>query len=689
MSNIVSGVVQKIIFNNDSFYIVAIEYEDDSIVVTGNFNKLEEGQHYEFEGEFVEHAKYGMQFKAYTSNLILPSDEDLVVSYFSGKQFKGIGKKTAADIYKCYEGCDDILSAIIQEPERLKEVKGLNEVKIVNLIKQLSEHTNDQGLFKYLSNYQIDYNDVINVYNRSGLTMNEFIEVLQKDPYLLLKNNVNYKQINKFAHKLELEDYDFYQKAGYLYSLVKQLSFKTGSTYVLLSELNVEDKLPELDDILRYLSMELMIVVEDDHIYEYEQYKAEKFIGQFISEYNKTIENKDITSLLESYENNKGITFNEEQIQAIKNTINNSISIITGGPGTGKSTVVDALITIFKQLNNKQRICLVAPTGRASKRLSHLTGEKSMTIHKLLKYDMHKGTFSHDIFNPLEYDIIIIDEASMVDNLLMSALLKASFNVKKIIILGDYNQLPSVAEGQVLKDFIDSKVITTTFLNTIYRQKEGSKVIEFAYKILNKETITEDFFNDEIRLIDLNDNKQIGQLLKDYALQEDKDRLQILSPIYKGKLGIDNLNKNVQRLLFGDQFEKFNIDDRVIQLKNRNEDEIYNGDIGEVIAKSNNKMIVAYEQSAITYKNNELMELNIAYCISVHKAQGNEYDKVIVFIPDYYLNFVDNKILYTAITRAKKELVIVTNLDILNNVIQNTHHETRKTNLKQIIQKRL
>ncbi|MDL2212192.1 AAA family ATPase, partial [Erysipelotrichaceae bacterium OttesenSCG-928-M19] len=381
-----------------------------------------------------------------------------------------------------------------------------------------------------------------------------------------------------------------------------------------------------------------------------------------------------------------GIMFNDEQKKALDQGVNCPISIITGGPGTGKSTIVDAIIFIIKRLDKRSLIGLCAPTGKASKRLTELTSENSMTIHKLLKFDMHNNTFGHNIFNPLDFDVLIVDEASMIDNLLMGNLLKACFNVSKIILLGDYNQLPSVSQGQVLKDLIDSKYLYTTYLKTIYRQKEGSKIIEMAYKVLNKEKLDLAFFDEEVKLIASNDSEAIYQQLLTYTKLANKNDIQILAPIYKGLLGIDNINQNVKRIIYGADYHKFDLNDRVIQLKNRNDEEIYNGDIGIVENISERQLVVSFDNNTIGYNSLQALELALAYCISIHKAQGNEYDQVILFLPNYNLNFMDNKILYTAITRAKKKLVIISDLESINYAINNIHNTNRKTLLRQNIE---
>lgn len=688
----IQGNIKRVIFHNEDnhFYVLLVNTDDDQIVVAGNlpnFKNEETKYGYEFSGQFVEHAKYGLQFKALEANLVMPSQTENIIDFLSNSNFKGIGKKTAQNIYELYNS-ENVLGDILLNPEPLLTLKGIDENKVAMITAQITKYQQDDNLFNFINEHNLNYNQLMKLYNKASIEINDFITILNDNPYLLMKHNVSYNDINKIVDSFELADRDLYQFAGYLYQKLKDLTFRSGSTYlerhILLDE---QEDIDMIDEALSYLADVLLIIIEGDKIFEYEQYQAEVFIAEFFDEFAKENSNEDIANLLDQYESYHGIRFNTLQKEALDKAVNNSISIITGGPGTGKSTIVDALIYILKGNNPYVNIALCAPTGKASKRLSDLTSLEATTIHKMLKYDMRKNNFAHNIFNPLEYDVLIIDEASMIDNLLMAHVLKASFHIKQIIFLGDVNQLPSVSQGQVLSDLINSQHIDVTFLQEIYRQKEGSYIIDLAYRILNNEQIVEaDINNEEIRLISLDNRKQINALLAEYAGYELYEQCQIIAPLYGGVLGIDKINRTVQSLKHEDQLT-FHEKDYVIQLKNRNDEKVYNGDTGYIVSVNPKQMVIDFNDKTITYDKTMQHELALAYAISIHKAQGNEYNKVIIILQKQSSHFLDKKMLYTAITRAKKELVIISNLDIINHSIHRKIDNQRHTMLKERLNK--
>jgi len=686
-----NAIVKKIIFHSpeSNFYVLSVKGDNGNETITGTFDNILENHEYEFSGDYKVHDKYGEQFVGYNAVLTLPKEKDAFISYLSSKQFTGVGKTMAGKIYDLYSDQDEIYQAIIDNPQLLLSIKGMSESKASSLIEQLEIELQGNILIDYLKDYTVDYNLVLKAFNKSGLDINSFVSTLKLNPYLLVKDNLSFKDVDAFAMALyEGESYEKDRATAYVFQTIKDISFQTGSTYITRHDLHKVihkyysyDIEANLEDILSLLDELKYIRADGKEIYPRDQFNAELVISRFINQFYNKAENNDYSENIEAYEIHKGITLNNEQKEAINNGLNTTISIVTGGPGTGKSTIVDAIIYILEQLG-QTNIGLAAPTGKASKRLNELTNKEAMTIHRMLKYNMNDNTFGHHTFNPLEYKILIIDESSMIDNLLMEALLKACESVSKIIFLGDYNQLPSVAQGQVLKDLIDSKQVKTTYLKEIYRQKEGSSVIDLAYSVLNKEQIDTSIFNQEdLIFIDEHNTTEVTDLMKDYANSIHSQDSVVLAPIYRGRYGIDNLNKASQFFRFQTNDKPFQIDDVVIQLKNRRDDDIYNGDVGKVFDVRAKGMDIKFDHRIIEYTKSTYDELALAYAMSIHKSQGNEYDHVILFVSDGIQHFMDNKMLYTAITRAKKKLTIISNIDTLNKVIQNNIHSNRKTKL--------
>lgn len=698
MSSHLVGNVTRIIFANEDndYYVLAIQGDDGKNTVVGNFASIKENHIYEFEGDFTYHDSFGEQFKAISAKLVLPEEKDAFVSYLSSAQFSGIGKAMAAKIYDLYDienQEQNIYQRIIDDPEKLRLIKGISSNKAKLIYETLKNELQDNLLLEYLSNYNVDYAQVLKSFTKSGLSTREFLIIIQDNPYLLMLNNIGFKEIDKYAHNLTNQEstFEFNRACAFIFQKIKDLTFQSGSTYIDYAELfehAPKYKSMLIDEsvfkaILEYLTnIDAITIIDDKYIYEIEQYKNEQIIADFIKEYASIKNDKDYADYINTYETYKGINLNEMQSLAINQALNNSISIITGGPGTGKSTIVDALIYILKKVDLNQRIALCAPTGKAAKRLNDLTNMPSTTIHRLLKYNMSDQSFGHNVFNPLEYDILIIDESSMIDNVLMGNLLKACENVNKIILLGDYNQLPSVAQGQVLKDLIDSNTLNVTYLKDIYRQKSGSHIIDIAYKILQKEKLViDDFATEDLKLINIEDKNQITKVAQDYANNLENVDSMMLAPLYRGLHGIDKINKAVQFYRAKEHENKFYEGDYVIQLKNRSDEDIYNGDVGIVEKIDGNELVVLFDDKEIIYNKNITEEIKLAYCISIHKSQGNEYDKLIIFIPYETSFFVDNKMLYTAVTRAKQSLIIISNLETLNKVMNNTFNNERKTRL--------
>ena len=381
--------------------------------------------------------------------------------------------------------------------------------------------------------------------------------------------------------------------------------------------------------------------------------------------------------------------------------MNSGLSIICGGPGTGKTTIVKAIIEVYKELFANSDIFVCAPTGRASKRLTEVVGIKATTIHSLLKWDLHSNTFSVNENNPLNGHLLIVDEFSMVDNYLMHQLLRASENLGQIIFIGDEDQLPSVGPGNVLKDLIDSNLINMIRLTKIYRQSEKSNIIKLAHHIKNNEDISLDF-DDDVTFYSTNDYN-IKRVLLEYIKKAEnngysRDDIQVIAPMYQGLNGIEILNEQLQNYFNpSDDIKKelrvgkviYREEDKILQLKNQNEDNVYNGDIGTLIDLdlgnnvSSSKLTVGYDDSIVEYSSKDFVNICHAYCISIHKSQGSEYPLIILPMSFGYQRMLAKNLIYTAITRAKQKLIIIGDYNAFLYGISNTKYKVRKTTLKE------
>ena len=569
------------------------------------------------------------------------------------------------------------------------------------------------------------FDEAIKLFMMDGLSMkmllkirsvyqDEMIEKVKSNPYKLVEDidGFGFKLADALANKLGFDELDPNRIMAALLHSANQATFETSSTYTSLEAIiyNFKKIIPNVDDasIDYYVAMLMKdgkLYKEDERYYPYKQYEAEMVNSRVISKFVKRIINEiprgDLEESISSIEKSINIQYDDDQRESIINCINSGISIITGGPGTGKTTIIDAIIQVYDLLYPNNKIILAAPTGRASKRLSLITGHKASTIHSHLKWDLHSNTFSINKDNPLQGDLLIIDEFSMVDNILLSKLLDASDNISQIIIVGDSDQLPSVGPGNVLHDLIDSDLINVIKLNKIYRQDEVSNIIKLAHHIKNSEDISEDFENDVTFYETTNVN--IKNTILEYIKLANKkgygqDDIQVVAPMYSGANGIDNINTMLQE--FFNPRDEYKLElkhgsviyregDKILQLKNQNEDDVYNGDIGTLISieddpdNKSKKLIVDFDGNLVEYSKADLINIRHAYCISIHKSQGSEYPLIIAPFSYNYQKMLAKNLVYTAITRAKKKLVLVGDYNSFLYGVNNDRYQKRYTSLKE------
>ena len=727
----VEGYLNKIIFHNkeNNYYILSIFLNDkydfvegDYLSVVGTFNDFEfiEDDLYSFKGEIVQHRKYGTQLSAIVVEPVIEKDKEAIVSYLSSSIFQGVGRKTAELIVDTLGV--DALDKIYEDKDSLFNIKGIPEQRKDTIYATIVANKQTQDIILKLNEYNLSNNLILKIYN---FYKHNTLRIITESPYSLIKDikGINFKTVDKIAETNEIAANDRERILyGFIYT-INSFCFSTGNTYIskntllyntfniLYSSRNIavakEDILSSYD-----YSLDTGKLIEiEDRVFLPEIYYSEYSIYSDISKRLELEDGFDISdSLLDKYieevEDELEISYDIVQIAAIKNCIKNNFAILTGGPGTGKTTIILAVIKIFQKIKNyslhdlldesRSILTLCAPTGKAAKRMSESTGFYASTIHKAIGWsteDENMEEFVSEKF--IKSELVIIDESSMIDVFLMYNLLKIINKDAKIILVGDNDQLPSIAPGNVLNDLINSKAISTVKLNKIFRQSEHSSIINISHSIKNNIPfdILENF--DDKEFISANKNEMINvisAIYDDLIKGSAKENIQILAPIYKGTSGINEINMAIQSR-FNDNEEQieygeliYKVNDRVMQLVNRPEDNIFNGDIGyiEEIYKEGNKVkiVIDYDGNYVTYEKTELNQITLSYACSIHKAQGSEFENVIIPFIDNY-NFMLNKNLtYTAITRAKKKLILCGSSNVFYKSIEPTNVVTRQTALE-------
>ena len=727
----VEGYLNKIIFHNkeNNYYILSIFLNDqydfvdgDYLSVVGTFNDFEfvEDDLYSFKGEIVQHRKYGTQLSAIVVEPVIEKDKEAIVSYLSSSIFQGVGRKTAELIVDTLGV--DALDKIYEDKDSLFNIKGIPEQRKDTIYATIVANKQTQDIILKLNEYNLSNNLILKIYN---FYKHNTLRTITENPYSLIKDikGINFKTVDKIAETNEIAANDRERILyGFIYT-INSFCFSTGNTYIskntlLYNTFNIlygsRNIAVAKEDILSSYDYTIdtgKLIEIEDRVFLPEIYYSEYSIYSDISKRLELEDGFDISdSLLVKYieevEDELEISYDIVQIAAIKNCIKNNFAILTGGPGTGKTTIILAVIKIFQKIKNyslhdlldesRSILTLCAPTGKAAKRMSESTGFYASTIHKAIGWsteDENMEEFVSEKF--IKSELVIIDESSMIDVFLMYNLLKIINKDAKIILVGDNDQLPSIAPGNVLNDLINSKAISTVKLNKIFRQSEHSSIINISHSIKNNIPfdILENF--DDKEFISANKNEMINvisAIYDDLIKGSAKENIQILAPIYKGTSGINEINmaiqsrfnNNEEQIEYGELIYKVN--DRVMQLVNRPEDNIFNGDIGyiEEIYKEGNKVkiVIDYDGNYVTYEKTELNQITLSYACSIHKAQGSEFENVIIPFIDNY-NFMLNKNLtYTAITRAKKKLILCGSSNVFYKSIEPTNVVTRQTALE-------
>ena len=727
----ISGYIDHIIFRNeDNGYTVMVMICDgEEVTCVGTLQYINEGELIEAEGTYTQHSTYGTQFKISSFELKAPEDELAMERYLGSGAIKGIGSALAARIVRRFKA--DTFRIMEEEPERLAEIKGISEKKAREIAQQMEEKRDARKAMIFLQKYGISSALSVKIYNQYG---ERLYRIIEENPYQMTDEiqGVGFKIADEIAEKAGIHtDSDFRIRSGMFYALKQSMA--EGHIYLPREELFRRGaellgvSLEAMERNLMDLAMDRKVVLKEDRVYCTQNYYLELNTAKMLHDLNVTADIADDTVMqkLADIETRTGTSLEELQKEAVVQAVNHGLLVITGGPGTGKTTTINTLIHYFA--SEGLEILLAAPTGRAAKRMTEATGYEAQTIHRLLEIsgvpeeDSAGYHFERNMENPLEADVIIIDEMSMVDLFLMHALLSAVSVGTRLIMVGDVNQLPSVGPGSVLKDIIYSECFPVVRLNKIFRQASESDIVVNAHKINRGEEVvldnkSRDFFflkRQDANVIISVVITLIQKKLPKYVNAKPYD-IQVLTPMRKGLLGVERLNRILQEYLnppepkktekeYGDRL--FREGDKVMQIKNNYQLEwevatkygmtidkgqgIFNGDMGIIkeINTYEEVVIVEYdEQRQVKYPYTLLDELELAYAITIHKSQGSEYPAVVIPLLQGPRQLYHRNLLYTAVTRAKQCVTLVGSDVVFQEMIHNTNEQDRNTSLAERIQ---
>ena len=731
------GILAEIIYQNEvnSYTVGIFETEEEQFTVVGYLPFICKGDSLKIIGKFIEHKDYGEQFKIETFEKLMPQTLSALEKYLANGNIKGVGPATASKIIKLFG--EETIHVLKYEPSKLAQIKGITKDKAKEISESFIENWEVWQIVGFLERFGLGAESAKKVYDLLGINA---ISEIENDPYILIDiaRGVEFSQIDKMAIELGIERENQKRvKSGIKYALIKITynghccTLKENLIEYVKQLLGITEEIIE-EGLINLKANEDIVIEkrdEEEWVYLYSFYKTENEIAERIIKLKNTKNVKKVGNIekeLKKVEERTDMILSEKQKEAIRTINDNNVTIITGGPGTGKTTIIKSIIEIYKQ--KKYKIVLCAPTGRAAKRMTETTGEEAQTLHRLLEI----GKVDDDAFYkkdkdfegaPIDADIIIVDEMSMVDMFVMSYLLDCIYLGTKLILVGDTDQLPSVGPGSVLKDIISSEKISTVHLDKIFRQAARSKIIVNAHRVNNgqkfiqkddselSENAKEDFFfikeNNQEKILEQVLSLCNGRLKKfgDYDFFEN---IQVLTPTKKGMLGTKELNKSLQQELNPPREgepEKasmgviFRIGDRIMQTKNnydmyweRREGDsietgngVFNGEIGTITninEKEKNIRIKFDDDKVCWYEFNDLEQIDHSYCITIHKAQGSEFDVVIMIVPQAAPMLLTRNLLYTGLTRAKKLLIVIGNDRVVDFMINNVDSKKRNTGLE-------
>lgn len=724
MKKFIKGKIRKIIYSSTTGYNVGLfrlketndidmqDFLNKSCTFTGNFINLDLDSTYVFYGKLHYNEKYGYQYEVIEYKKEELTNKDALYDFLTSGLIKGVGEKTAQGIIDTFG--DEALSKIQENYTNLYLIPNMTEKRALNIYDAILKYGDIDKISVELSKYGFNSTEILQIFNKYA---NSSIDIVKNNPYNL-KDIISFDKLDKAYLTFGNPNSVLRVEACFI-EVLKRLEYSDGDIYYYKDEIKEELFInfgisiseETFTSIVEILVSKKEIVLEEDRFYLLENYKTEKIIANSLIDIYK-MPQKDIPIFeteITKLEKKLKVTYNAEQKDAIRSALENRITVITGGPGTGKSTIVKAITHLYIKMNKIEEknigeaIALLAPTGRAAKKLSESTGLNASTIHRYLKWNKDSNEFQVNEFNKNYQRLIIIDEMSMVDMNLFCYLLKGITSNIQLVLVGDSSQLPSVGAGQVLNDIIASEVFTNCKLNYIYRQSNNSYIPILANEIKNK-SLSPDFIE---KKDDYNFFSASGQMIRDtitricqmYITKGLTDRdIQVLAPMYKGLNGIDNINVLLRNLFNPSSSDKkeirigeviYRVGDKVLQLVNDPDKGVYNGDIGYIdsidtikIPRESTVIKINFDNNSVLYKKEDMFYVKHAYAISIHKSQGSEFSYVILPICNSYRKMLYNKLIYTGVSRAKKTLVIIGEEEAFKMAIDNDYATNRKTTLK-------